>query len=109
MDKKNVVIIILESFSREFIGSYNSTKGYTPFLDSLMKSSSLIFNNSFANGLKSIEALPSITASIPALTTNPFITSSYVQNNFTSLADLLKKEGTTHLFIMEEKRNYGIL
>ena len=92
MDKKNVVIIILESFSREFIGSYNSTKGYTPFLDSLMKSS-LVFENAFANGLKSIEALPSITASIPALTTNPFITSSYVQNKFTSLADLLKKEG----------------
>ena len=33
---KNVVIIILESFSKEYVGYYNNGKGYTPFLDSLM-------------------------------------------------------------------------
>jgi glucan phosphoethanolaminetransferase (alkaline phosphatase superfamily) len=34
---KNVVIIILESFGREYIGFYNKGIGYTPFLDSLAK------------------------------------------------------------------------
>ena len=34
--KKNVVIIILESFSKEYVGYYNNGKGYTPFLDSLI-------------------------------------------------------------------------
>ena len=39
--KKNVVVIIIESFGREYIGAYNKHleggkyKGYTPFADSL--------------------------------------------------------------------------
>jgi hypothetical protein len=70
--KDNVVIIILESFSRAFIGSLNPQfedprdRSYTPFLDSLMHES-LVFTNAFANGRKSIDAIPSVTASIPAL------------------------------------------
>lgn len=90
--KKNVVILIMECFSKEFIGFYNSGRGYTPFLDSLMKNS-LVFENAYSNGLKSIEALPAISASIPGLIENPFITSNYSQNNINSIASILNKEG----------------
>ena len=89
--KKNVILLIMESLSREFVGSYNNGNGYTPFLDSLMQHS-LVFENAFASGMKSIEGLPAITASIPMLMENPLITSSYAQNNFESLASLLAKE-----------------
>ena len=82
----------MECFSKEFIGFYNSGKGYTPFLDSLMKNS-LVFENAYSNGLKSIEALPAISASIPGLIENPFITSNYSQNNINSIASILNKEG----------------
>ena len=92
IENKNIVILIMESYSKEFIGHHNEGKSYTPFLDSLMQHS-MVFNNAFANGLKSIEALPAITASIPTLMDNPFITSNYGQNQFESLASLLKKEG----------------
>ena len=92
IDKKNIIILIMESYSKEFVGYYNQEKSYTPFLDSLMKHS-MVFNNAFANGLKSIEALPAITASIPTLMDNPFITSNYGQNQFESLASLLNVEG----------------
>lgn len=92
IQKKNIVILIMESYSKEFVGFYNNGIGYTPFLDSLMQSS-IVFTNAYANGLKSIEALPAITASIPALMDNPFITSNYAQNNFHSIASLLNKEG----------------
>ena len=92
IENKNIVILIMESYSKEFIGYHNEGKSYTPFLDSLMQHS-MVFNNAFANGLKSIEALPAITASIPTLMDNPFITSNYGQNQFESLASLLKKEG----------------
>lgn len=90
--RKNVVILIMESFSKEFIGFYNNGNGHTPFLDSLMQNS-LVFENAYANGLKSIEALPAITASIPGLIENPFITSNYSQNNFKSIASILNAEG----------------
>ncbi|MCK4344073.1 MAG: sulfatase-like hydrolase/transferase [Bacteroidales bacterium] len=94
---QNVVIIILESFSREYIGSYNPYKGYTPFLDSLI-SHSLVFPNSFANGKRSIEAMPSIIASLPTLMNDSYISSSYSTNSVTSLANLLEKKGYSTSF-----------
>jgi len=89
---QNVVIIILESFSREYIGSYNPYKGYTPFLDSLI-AHSIVFPNSFANGKRSIEAMPSIIASLPTLMNDSYISSSYSTNSVTSFATLLEKKG----------------
>ncbi|MCG8581168.1 MAG: sulfatase-like hydrolase/transferase [Bacteroidales bacterium] len=95
--KKNVVIFILESFSRELFGSMNKDldngnyKGYTPFLDSLAQHS-LIFNHAYANGRKSIDAMPSVLASIPALVL-PYVVSEYSSNQINALPYLLKKEG----------------
>lgn len=102
MNKKNVVIFILESFSREFFGSFNPTlekgnyKGYTPFLDSLAQHS-LIFTNAYANGRKSIDAMPSVLASIPSLTM-PYVISEYSNNKVNSIASLLNNEGYNTAF-----------
>lgn len=95
--KDNVVIIILESFSRAFVGSLNpqfedpSDRSYTPFLDSLIHES-LVFPNAFANGRKSIDAIPSVTASIPALVL-PYVISERSGNNINSIASLLSVQG----------------
>lgn len=100
--KKNIVIFILESFNREFLGSFNpqldngNYKGYTPFLDSLAQHS-LIFPNTFANGRKSIDAMPSVLASIPALVL-PYVVSEYSSNQINGLPYLLKKEGYQSAF-----------
>jgi len=94
---QNVVIIILESFSREYIGSYNPYKGYTPFLDSLI-TRSLVFPNSFANGKRSIEAMPSIIASMPTLMNDSYVSSGYSTNSITSFANLLEKKGYSTSF-----------
>lgn len=93
----NVVLIIMESFSKEYIGALNGGQGYTPFLDSLI-SQSLVFENAFANGKKSMEGIPAIVAGIPALMTEPYITSNYAGNNITSLANTLKKKGYSTAF-----------
>lgn len=93
--KKNVVIIIVESLSKEFVGAYNSKtpdyKGYTPFLDSLIKQS-LTFEYSYANGRRSIEALPSVTASIPSHA-EAYILTPYSGNRINSIASVLKNHG----------------
>jgi phosphoglycerol transferase MdoB-like AlkP superfamily enzyme len=102
VNKKNVVIILLESFSREHFGVFNPTldngtyKGYTPFLDSLAQQS-LVFTNAFANGRKSIDALPSVTTSLPALVL-PYVISEYSSNKVNSLASLLGTEGYQSAF-----------
>ncbi len=93
----NVVVLILESFGKEFIGYYTREKSYTPFLDSLL-GESLVFDAGFANGKKSIEAVPSIFASIPSLQDNPYISSQYNSNRIVGLPELLKKHGYESAF-----------
>ncbi len=91
-DGTNVMVIILESFGNEFVGAYNKSTSYTPFLDSLI-SQSLHFEYGFANGKKSIEAVPAIVASIPSLMDNPYISSPYGNNKINSLATILSEKG----------------
>ncbi len=96
MLKKNVFIIILESFSAEHIGVLthqlgNMNSDFTPFLDSLA-GKSLVFEG-FANGKRSIEGIPAILASLPTWMTEDYITSQYASDNFNSLASLLKSQG----------------
>jgi phosphoglycerol transferase MdoB-like AlkP superfamily enzyme len=91
--QKNVVVIILESFSAEYSKHLSGLEqGYTPFLDSLMQEG-LYFTNAFANGKKSIEAVPSIMCGVPALMTNPVIVSNYSKNRYNTIASVLKKNG----------------
>ena len=91
--KLNVMVIALESFSKEYIGSLNGRKtGYTPFLDSLI-GQSLCFTNAYSNGKTSITGIPSIVASIPTWMDEAYITSAYGSNQINSLASLLKKKG----------------
>lgn len=94
-NKLNVVVLILESFGREHIGALNKDinnyKGYTPFLDSLV-GESYTFKNAYANGRKSIDALPSVITGIPSVG-EPFVLSVYSGNKTSSLARLLGNEG----------------
>lgn len=93
----NVVIIILESFSKEFVGAYNRNigienyKGYSPYIDSLI-SKSRAYQYSFSNGRKSIDAMPSVICSIPSIEV-PYVLSHYSGNKVNSLATLLKEKG----------------
>ena len=92
ISRPNIVLIVMESFGREYIGSFNKDKAidnyisYTPFLDSLSQHSK-IFPNSFANGRQSIEALPSILASLPSFRI-PFTSSPYANQEIQSLVSV---------------------
>jgi phosphoglycerol transferase MdoB-like AlkP superfamily enzyme len=94
--KENVVVIVIESLSKKYVGMLNGT-AKTPFIDSLLKES-LLFTNGFANARESIQGIPAITASIPSLQDEPFIFSPYSTNKITSLANLLKKQGYSTSF-----------
>lgn len=90
--KPNVVVIILESFSAAYSAHLSGGDGYMPFLDSLM-AQSMNFSRAYANGRRSIDGIPAITASMPELMDEAFITSTYAQTPFTSLASVLAKDG----------------
>jgi len=100
LKKDNVMIIILESFSREHFGAYNRSRdnytGYTPFLDSLI-GHSYSFERGFTNGRKSIDALPSIISGIPKLERS-FVLLDHSNNDINSIASLLKPYGYQSAF-----------
>lgn len=102
--QKNVMVIILESFSREYFGYYNQALqqahpdfvSYTPFLDSLL-AHSLTFEHTFANGRKSIDAMPSSLSSVPFFI-EPFILTPSSLNDLSGLADCLGQQGYSTAF-----------
>ena len=97
LTRKNIVILIVESFGREYIGALNKDldngtyKGYTPHVDSLIAKSTT-FKYSYCNGRKSIDGMPSILSSIPMFV-EPFILTPASMNDFTGLAGILSAEG----------------
>jgi phosphoglycerol transferase MdoB-like AlkP superfamily enzyme len=97
MRKLNVVVLVLESFSKEFVGFFNhdrengTYKGYTPFLDSLLQHSRS-YTYSLASGRKSIDALPSVIASVPSMGV-PYVLSPFSGNKINSLGTILRGEG----------------
>jgi phosphoglycerol transferase MdoB-like AlkP superfamily enzyme len=95
--KMNVVILIMESFSSEYIGALNNGDGYTPFLDSLMHES-LVFSNAYANAKKSIDGIPAIIAGIPTLMSSSYISSPYNSNKLRSIAGILKSKNYSSAF-----------
>jgi phosphoglycerol transferase MdoB-like AlkP superfamily enzyme len=86
-----VVVIIVESLAQEYVGALNEGKGYTPFIDSLL-GQSLTFAQSFGNGRKSIDAMPSVLSSIPYFV-EPYFLSSGSLNTVGGIAASLKDEG----------------
>ncbi len=95
--RPNVVVFIMESFGREYIGAFNKNspienyESFTPFLDSLAQHS-YIFTNAYANGYKSIHGMSSILAGIPSFK-DAFTSSPYPNQNIESLVSILKSEG----------------
>ena len=108
MTKKNVVVLIVESFGREYIGALNKTlengryRGYTPCVDSLI-AKSITFSHSYCNGRKSIDGMPSILSSIPMFV-EPFFLTPASMNHVDGIASLLAGEGYQTAFFHGAQR-----
>lgn len=98
LEGQNVVVILMESISTEYIGSINGTDSVcTPFLDDLV-SRSYAFTHCLATGKKSMDAVPAVLSSIPKLMEFEYITSIYSSNDIESLPINLKKMGYSSAF-----------
>ena len=94
--KKNIVVIFLESFGREYVGSLNTEvlpgyKGYTPFLDSLMQHA-VSFRYTYANGRSSVDAMPSALSGLPMFVES-FVAASHATNHLEGVASCLSQMG----------------
>lgn len=84
--KLNIIIVILEGFSKEYLTLKNPEA--TPFLNRI-RLKGVDFENSYANGRRSIEGIASILSGIPALMDEPFINSEFSANQVIGLGTLL--------------------
>lgn len=86
-NKENIVLIIIESLAQEYMD-----QGFTPFI-SQIASKGLFFSENYANGRRSIEALPSILVGVPSILDKPISQSKYQTNYFLGLPRFLSKLG----------------
>ena len=106
--RKNVVVLIVESFGREYIGALNRDldggryKGYTPCVDSIIGLSTT-FRWSFCNGRKSIDGMPSILSAIPMFV-EPFFLTPASMNDVSGIAALLSADGYETAFFHGAQR-----
>ena len=105
---KNVVVLIVESFGREYIGALNHDldngqyRGYTPCVDSIIGLSTT-FQWSFCNGRKSIDGMPSILSGIPMFV-EPFFLTPASMNEVSGIAGLLARQGYETAFFHGAQR-----
>ena len=110
---RNVVIFIMESMSAEHsaylcpkIYADREVKGFTPFLDSLMQNG-LVFKQMYANGTRSIQAMPSVLGSIPSFRT-PFVLMPQSLGESRQLPAMLADKGyATAFFCGSERGSMG--
>lgn len=110
---KNIMLFVLESFSYEHSAYlnphlYKGEVSYTPFLDSLMQQGYLL-RRTYANGRKSIDALPSILSSIPSFK-NPFVLMPQALGESRGMGSLLTDEGYSSWFFNgSQERSMGFV
>ena len=104
LNRKNVMLIIIESGGATFIDSLNlfedgsgELKGLMPFLESLVNRS-VVMEHFMATGRSSIGGANSLLASFPAFEPFSFMLSPYNSMPFDSPANLLKGEGYSTSF-----------
>lgn len=104
---KNVVICILESFSRCYVMQGDPYKAHTPFFDSLIKKS-LFFPRAYANGYTSNQGIVSILGSLPPFLEEPFYYSEYANTPLRGIGNVLKEQGyDTDFFMGAGKDHFG--
>ena len=110
---RNVMIFIMESMSAEHSAFLHPElyadlpeKGFTPFLDSLMRNG-LTFKRMYANGSRSIQAMPSVLGSIPSFRT-PFVLMPQSLGESRQLPAMLADKGyATAFFCGSERGSMG--
>lgn len=113
LEGRNVMVFILESMSAEHSAYLkpelygNGTQpGYTPFLDSLMRQS-LCFGQMYANGTRSIQAMPAVLGSIPSFK-QPFVLMPQSLGKSRQLPQILRDKGyRTAFFCGSERGSMG--
>ena len=93
----NVVLVVLEGFSKYIMTDGGRVKGVTPCLDRLTKEG-IYFSNFYANSIRTDRGIVSILSGFPAQPSMSIIDLPSKTNNLYSIAKTLGKKGYTTNF-----------
>ena len=62
--KHNIMLIMVESLSASYMGTYGDDRGLTPHLDALVDKS-MFFDNFYATGTRTVRGMEAVTLSLP--------------------------------------------
>lgn len=103
-NKKNVVLIFMESMSANLMGSFGSEKNLTPYLDSLYHHS-LSLNRFYSSGIHTNHGIYSTLFSFPAIMKRNAMKGSVIPV-YSGLPTVLKDNGYCNLFFMTHESQY---
>lgn len=93
----NIVLIMVESLSAEYMGVFGDKRGLTPKLDKLSKKS-LFFNNLYATGTRTVRGMEAVTLSLPPTPGRSIVKRPDCQNR-NSAGFLFQKLGYDNKFV----------
>jgi len=94
----NIVLIMVESLSSDFLGYFGNQDGLTPVLDGLIDKS-LFFTNFYATGTRTTRGLEAVTLSIPPTPGRSIVKRIGRETNQWSLGNVLDQKGYQSYFI----------
>ncbi|TAH35910.1 MAG: alkaline phosphatase family protein [Alphaproteobacteria bacterium] len=94
---KNVMLVVMESLSAEYMQSFGNQNNFTPNLDALAKQG-LFFTNLYATGTRTVRGLEAVTLSVPPTPGQSIIRRPGNENLF-SIGFVFKDRGYDTRFI----------
>ena len=101
----NIIVLTIESLNYDYIDALsNKSYGVTPYLDSLTKKS-MVFENFFAAGQRSVIGLQATWTGIPALLGFPVMHTGLSTNKITQIAKVARNNNYATFFAQTSKRS----
>lgn len=72
IQRPNVIMITMESFSADFMKTFGNNQDITPVLDSLAKES-VLFTNMYATGTRTVRGMEALSLAIPPTPGNSIV------------------------------------
>lgn len=94
----NIFLVMVESLSADFLGTFGNTDNLTPNLDRLA-GESMLFTNLYATGTRTTRGLEAVTLSIPPTPGRSIVKRIGHETNLWSIGNVLKKKGYDVEFI----------
>jgi len=97
-NKHNIMLVMIESLSADFMGTFGNDRQLTPNLDKLVKES-LLFTKLYATGTRTTRGLEAVTLSIPPTPGRSIVKRIGHETGMSSLGNVLKEQGYDVNFI----------